>query len=137
MPNELADYVNDVEFGQALRAAGEAMDKLRHVVVAQVAREIVETAREFAPDEHDFETAIQAEGPDSEHALWVVQDKWIEKLDDYPTIVDVMRNSMEWDDDFPGNDAVRAAQAIVNESLEQAQKLWDETLTAESKPDKR
>jgi len=126
MPSEASAYVQQVEFNRVLGGAVEALNELKRVLIEHAAENLVENAAEFAPDEADFSKAIMIEGPEGSPALWKVQDEFAERLDDYPTAVDAMRSSIEWDDGYDGSDEAKAAIAIVNESLEMGAKLWAE-----------
>jgi len=110
----------------ALSSARAALGAVRDVLVAQAAREIVETAAGFAPEEEDFQEAIHADGPDGIHALIAVEDSLAAILADHPVAVDAMRSSIEWPAEERAHDVSRAAYAVVNESLEQAKALWSE-----------
>jgi hypothetical protein len=108
--------------------------ELQVYMIDKTAERLVEVTLDFTEGGiTDWSEAIHEEGPDGEHSLLAVEAEIVEIMQSRNALVDVMRNSVEWDEELYSDDAQRAARALVNESLEQAEALWLERL--ESAPE--
>lgn len=102
--------------------------ELKNHMIDETAKRLVEVAmsEDFAADEDDFDTAVHVDGPDGDHALFAVEEQLAEIMRNRPAMIDVMRDSIEWETTTFNDDAMRAARALVNESFDAARKVWVE-----------
>lgn len=106
----------------------KAKSELKTYMIEETAKRIVEVTSEFAGDETDFDTAIHEDGPDGDHSLFAVEDEIARIMENRPNLIDVMRDSVEWDTEIFNDDTRRGARALVNESLDDARLAWNEGL---------
>lgn len=106
----------------------KAASDLKAYMIEETVKRLIKVTKseEFAGDEPDFDTAIYVDGPDGDHSLIAVEDELAEIIRGRPAMIDVMRDSIEWDTQIFNDDAVRAARAVVNESFELFKKTWAE-----------
>lgn len=119
---------------EALDEMHKNSEKVRALLVATTAADLIETAIRFAPGQEDFREAIHTSGPDGDHALIAVEDELARYFSRYPIAMNVMRDSREWDNEVRHDNASRAALATVNESIAKAEEVWPERLAATRAP---
>ncbi len=97
----------------------------KRYMIEQTIRRLIEVTEEFAPGEKDFDTAISIEGPNpnSGHSLIAVEDELDVFMRAHPKMIDVMRDSVEFENERT-EDFGRAARALVNESFEEFRARW-------------
>jgi hypothetical protein len=101
--------------------------ELRSYMIEKTAARLVEVTSEFADGGvDDWRAAIHVDGPDGDHSLIAVEAELAGIMESRSSMVDAMRDSIEWDEEIFSLDTQRAARALVNESLEMAEALWAE-----------
>lgn len=118
-------FVGSKEINAATESFSAAYQNLLRALVDATSARIIEVTEEFAPGETDFNHAIYVGGPDGDHSLIAVEDEIIEYLGPRPYLVDAMRMSSEFENEGD-EDLIKAARAIVNESLQFAEMKWGE-----------